>query len=573
MASSASDRAAPVVAPDDAGGGIIAWQELGTVRAQRINGSGGYAWDWAAAGGVEVAPGGPMGPYMQTAPRIASDGAGGAFVVWHDERHSGCRHLCYDEFKELYATRITKAGTIAEGWPATGLLVGSAMNYMGPYAGNGRGGPNDFNTVVAADGRGGVIVAWQEWIYPAASHPIPGIHAQRISGSGVLLWGPRGVVVCGTSSQARYPALLADGTGGAYVAWEDPREDSGVTRVYGQHLTAAGECLWGAGGQPITRDGVANERFPVLAGQAGAGFVVAWQAGGDGGAIQLLAQRVNRSGRVMWPVDAVLSGPPHPQDGLAAMFEAEGDVWFAWIDNRVAGENAVYSQRLTMRGTPAQGWNVNGNRVTWGAPAPRSRPMLVSAGSAGAYVTWLEGRCPRAMRVTSGGDIPDGWNTGGARLSTSSYGSDQIALVADGDQGALVAWEQGRPPDGNYEDVVVQRLVQDGVDGPQSSDRPGRRAARASNLDASPGFSLEGFVPNPSVHDLTVAFSLSEGAPSRIEMFDLGGRLCRSIDVTYLGPGRHVVRLGSAGREHPGVYLLRLTSGDRVLVKRGIVVR
>jgi hypothetical protein len=79
---------------------------------------------------------------------------------------------------------------------------------------------------------------------------------------------------------------------------------------------------------------------------------------------------------------------------------------------------------------------------------------------------------------------------------------------------------------------------------------------------------LEGARPNPAVRDVSVAFSLPDGAPARLALVDVAGRVVASRDVGALGPGPHVVPLGDAARLRAGVYLLRLMHGGRTLVRK-----
>jgi len=86
-------------------------------------------------------------------------------------------------------------------------------------------------------------------------------------------------------------------------------------------------------------------------------------------------------------------------------------------------------------------------------------------------------------------------------------------------------------------------------------------------------FALEGFEPNPAVAELNIAFTLPQALPATVTLLDLAGRELALREVGSLGPGRHLVRLGDAFHTPPGVYWLRLTQGQRSLVKRGVVVR
>ena len=78
---------------------------------------------------------------------------------------------------------------------------------------------------------------------------------------------------------------------------------------------------------------------------------------------------------------------------------------------------------------------------------------------------------------------------------------------------------------------------------------------------ASSALALEGAFPNPAHESLGIAFTLPDGATTRLEVFDLAGRVVAARDVGALGPGRHVVRIAEERALAPGLYLVRLTRG------------
>lgn len=87
-------------------------------------------------------------------------------------------------------------------------------------------------------------------------------------------------------------------------------------------------------------------------------------------------------------------------------------------------------------------------------------------------------------------------------------------------------------------------------------------------------FSLRGVAPNPSHGDrLEVTFSLPGTAPSRIELFDVGGRCVRSVDVGTWGAGRHVLDLARGAPIRPGIYFVRLARRGEVVAATVAVVR
>jgi hypothetical protein len=86
-------------------------------------------------------------------------------------------------------------------------------------------------------------------------------------------------------------------------------------------------------------------------------------------------------------------------------------------------------------------------------------------------------------------------------------------------------------------------------------------------------FSLAGVRPNPSPGDLTVAFSLPDDRPARIEITDVAGRRIAVRDVGSLGAGTHEVDMSKGSRFAAGIYIVRLIRNNEVLTVRAAVVR
>jgi hypothetical protein len=100
LCADAGNQQDPVIVPDGAGGAIVTWSDYrgGTnydVYAQRVSSTGTVRW---AANGVALS----TAAGNQSYPRIATDGAGGAIVVWYDYR-SGTNY-------DIYAQRVDQWG-------------------------------------------------------------------------------------------------------------------------------------------------------------------------------------------------------------------------------------------------------------------------------------------------------------------------------------------------------------------------------------------------------------------------------------------------------------------------------
>jgi hypothetical protein len=90
----------------------------------------------------------------------------------------------------------------------------------------------------------------------------------------------------------------------------------------------------------------------------------------------------------------------------------------------------------------------------------------------------------------------------------------------------------------------------------------------AGNTD----FAIRPLASNPVTGDLTVSFSLPKAGPASLNLYDISGRLVRSMSVGSKA-GNDVVTLGSRGSLAAGVYMVRLNQGARAISMKAVVVR
>jgi len=118
LCTSAGDQRYPKLVSDGAGGAVVAWYDFrgngnSDIYAQRINVDGNMLW---TPDGLVVSE--AIGD--QSYPLIASDGAGGAIVVWRDYRSgTDC---------DMYANRILGSGCITEPDPPSCLTAGAVSS-------------------------------------------------------------------------------------------------------------------------------------------------------------------------------------------------------------------------------------------------------------------------------------------------------------------------------------------------------------------------------------------------------------------------------------------------------------
>src|SRR6185369_6282308 len=187
--------------------------------------------DWPTFGrALSTAPGDQLGPV------IASDGAGGAIVAWQDRGTSP---------SNIDVEHVLATGVVDAGWPANGraLLAGLAQTIV----------PN--GEAIISDGVGGAIVTWSD---DRSSQNGSDIYAHHVLATGAVdpAWPVNGTAVCSVIGEQISPAIISDGAGGAFVAWNDGRSGATVNDIdiFAQHVLASGaiDPNWPVNGAPVT---------------------------------------------------------------------------------------------------------------------------------------------------------------------------------------------------------------------------------------------------------------------------------------------------------------------------------
>ena len=394
--SGTGNQTAPVMVSDGAGGAIIAWDDTrnggNDIYAQRIDGLGKALWN---ANGVAVCTGtgvhahptittdGAQGAIIawddtrsgnadiyvarytydgkrdwttngvalctatnaQDVPSIASDGAGGAIVVWHDERVSSLQ-------ADIYARRVSSAG--AAQWTADGVVVCNA-------------GASQHVPKIVTDGAGGGVIVWQD---RRTFHT--DIWAQRTNSAGSMLWAANGVVLCGSLGDQYDPIVISDDAGGGIVSWRDMRNGLSNADIYARRVNASGSALW-------TPDGVAvctasgYQVAPTMTTDGANGAIITWQDGRVAGD-NIYARRVDALGNLFFMLEGsevCLAAQAQVTPVIAS--GGNGDAIIAWADSR-NGTTHVYAQRMSAAGA-------------WGNPEPVITSIVDTPGDEGKHVT------------------------------------------------------------------------------------------------------------------------------------------------------------------------------------------
>jgi hypothetical protein len=548
------------LASDASGGVYVAWAGgyAGSLRLSRISADGRMAADWpdGSQPGIGLFPY-PWWGYPQS---VIEDGHGGAFVI---EEASDCAHTCGGDYHYVLATRIQANAVRAPGWPADGVRLG--------IGGNNKSRPQ---IDADADAQGGVVAAWS--VAPIAYGPtVPReVRAQRIDGSGRLLWGDDGVVVQPVSPVYNLAVtIVADGRGGAFVFWLG----AASTRILGQHLSADGKTQWADGGEVVVdASGSVIGAYRAIADRSG-GATLAWIAGSpSGGTLSLTRVRGDRASASQTEIIA-RSLPADAELSMAA--DRSGGGLLAWSEGLGDTNRAILAQRFNHGGQPM--WRGRGVMVS-SARSQKRALNIVSDGSGGAYLAWGDSRAEGelyAMRLDRWGESADGWRRDGSPLCQPMKGLLAVELVADGNRAAFVAWTDERQYPGDsypYQIASLMRLTPTGpAASPPANGAPTITRGAEVALVARPAVELavNAVEPSPSQGVGVVRFSLAHESPALLELFDLGGRRLWSEEVGSMGPGEHSIRVGGTAWVPSGVYFVRLTQGDRAASARVAIVR
>lgn len=269
-------------------------------------------------------------------------------------------------------------------------------------------------------------------------------------------WTGGGMRVCATPGAQTEWSAVADGTGGAYIGWQDSRD--GTFDIYLQHLSAAGvpTAGWPSMGLLLRANANADayEHVQVVP-DGGGGVIIGWlddRAEVGGGYLQdIYAQRVSSSGAALWPSGGVrVTGGNSVCACYDMASDGAGGALFAWGVSRENHPDRTYAQRIDANGQIL--WAPAGVPTDVDTTADQwCPPNIVSDGAGGAIVCWQDQRyvvyntsgttAAFAQRFSADG-VPQ-WPDSGLAVATDGVELTQygiaIQLVADGAGGALIA--------------------------------------------------------------------------------------------------------------------------------------
>lgn len=525
------------IIPDGSGGALVAWHDARTdtfdIYVQHILPSGLMDPAWPANGRAVC-----TAARRQRYPQLVTDGAGGAIVVWEDQRTVDT---------DIYAHHVLASGAVDPAWPAQGLAVCV-------------GGGSQTAPRLVSDGAGGAILAWED-----NRSPID-IYAHHVLATGTVdpAWPVNGLGVCTAIGGQQAPELLTDGAGGALVVWSDNR--AGLNSdLYAHHVLVSGsvDATWPANGLALcTASG--DQRWPRLVTDGSGGAIVAWEDWRNG-LPDIFVTRLLSSGVVdpAWVSNGLaVSTASGYQITPQPVSDGAGGVLLVWDDMR-SGANFVYAHHVQAGGTVDPGLPANGLALYVSTMWQQS-PRAVTDGSGGALVAWSELRDGDsfdvyAQHLLTSGAIDPAWPPDGKMISAAT--DDQLfPVLAPSAAGvAVVAWADER--NGGVADIY--------------SDRTTETVVGVGDDPASTSFELARPQPNPASGRATLRYALARSSAVRLAVYDASGRLVRDLANGRHEPGQHETTWDLRDRDGrlvgAGLYFVRLEAEGRSCGRRLVV--
>ena len=191
---------------------------------------------------------------------------------------------------------------------------------------------------------------------------------------------------------------------------------------------------------------------PELVGDGAGGAIISW------GGADLSAQRINRNGVVQWATNGVSVCTASGNQLYPEMIpDGTGGAIIVWTDTR-NGNSDIFAQRINSSGVSQ--WTANGVAICT-ATGEQTGPAIISDLSGGAIIAWTDARSGTkdvyAQKISSTGVVQ--WATNGVTVCTASGDQNFTGLVADGNGGAVLCWDDQRSIDWN---VYVQKINSSG---------------------------------------------------------------------------------------------------------------
>ena len=183
-----------------------------------------------------------------------------------------------------------------------------------------------------------------------------------------------------------FPQVVSDGQGGTIVIWEDYRSGTNWD-IFAQRIDASGKQLWPESGLSICEEGGYQRLLRMV--KSGDQFVMVWTDHRSPRNWDIYAQALDLEGRLLWqPGGVPVCVDPAEQTNPTILSDGTGGVILVWEDERRSRESQnLYLQRLDADGTPQL--PEDGVAVS-PADGMQSNARLIADATGGFYFVWWD---------------------------------------------------------------------------------------------------------------------------------------------------------------------------------------
>ncbi len=322
------------------------------------------------------------------------------------------------EYIKIFATGIPDSATLGEAGGTAGRI-------------------SEFQ--LASDSPDYFFIAWQ-----VRSQGQYSLNVHKIDKNGKALWA-NPVALKDNNLNYKKPGLTTDFKNGCYIVWQQSDLAAGDNPadidIYGQHLDADGNKLWGDKATIINRKGRQILGDIVATSQA---LGVVWEDK-ESREVRLGAYDVD-SGAAIAGESGIAPGSgftlynPKIIQVKASPTDIRDAVIIVWEEDGIFGSTKnIYAQEIDLQGNLQ--WGSGGKQVSSNSSDPRS-PQIFSDEQRGVIIVWQEhgGNAPgiRAQRLDRKGNPL--WDDTGTKLADSSAVNAPFSIAHDGKQGVFVTW-------------------------------------------------------------------------------------------------------------------------------------
>lgn len=426
---------------DGKGGAIMVWEDkregINKIFAQRIDSIGTSKW---AANGIKVS----TSDSLQTAPKIVSDKAGGAYIVWV-ENGAG-------KTTDIYGAHIDSMGN--ELWVGGRAICTATGNQNEPSI-----------ACLGAGTSSSAAIVWTDFRNSTTNSS--DIYIQSVSFNGTLGVAQDGKLVTSTSGiqtkEQSSPKIMAHELNGLWVVY---RNNSGGLAGYDIYATHFSVLLSQTYDINMSQQ-QGSEGNQKLATDGAGGLIVVWDLGtSTASGYNIYAQYVDWNGTRKWAAGGItVCNANATQSFPEIVGDGKGNTIMSWVDARQGQYVYVYAQRFDKYGNAK--WTANGILVGSTAVNTQEQISLVDNKKSGAVLVFKDSRY-----ALSNGGYPDVfaqqldslgtklWGNSGKAVSTAANFQEHSAIIPANNDSYIICWNDSRTGTG---DIYASKIESNGV--------------------------------------------------------------------------------------------------------------